>query len=214
MGMAMKRKADRVFPSDERMGQCGKILPVVYRAGEEASHFYRVTGGRVMLTATKRDGKIVCLGVVLPGGYFGFQSLRPEPGKFRETAHVLDQGAEITELDAAGIRESSTVANLAIGALLESQDFIGIVSSQVLVSQKLTGLLIFLAQSGSQEGNRILMPPLTHYVLAVILGTTREVVSVAMKKLARKKLLGYDRKGIWLFMEGLDKLGIIAGNRE
>jgi CRP-like cAMP-binding protein len=178
---------------------------VIYRAGDRAEALYRLERGLVRIVEILPDGRQLTLRHVLPGDYFGEESLSER--NYRYTAEALTEAA----IDALVPRELSLEELRHVASSLASQ------MSQMhayethlqwgeLKSRICRYLLYLAATAAHGQDERGLYVTASHEEIADATASTRESVSKLLSDLRHEGLLETGYRKIYL----LDHRGLEA----
>lgn len=195
-----RRCAERVY----RKGQ------VIFAVGDAPDALYLLREGWVKLRLLSREGRESIVQMFRPGDVFGEILLA-----------VPERAFEAVALDRVG---AAVLSRSQLLALLQSvplfgMNFIRLLSARLAETrQELAAfghagaarrLARALLRLGEQEGEatpdgRVRLPrPVTHETLGNLIGTSRETVSMQMRRFARAGLLGYAGRHLLLRTERL-----------
>ncbi|WP_457638482.1 helix-turn-helix domain-containing protein [Oceanithermus sp.] len=194
--------------------------PLAFKAGETIlrpsdsvpqRQVYQVISGYVRILCTDKNGDILVLRHVAPGGYFGEESL--VDGKRRYSAEaVIETKIQIIDTRKLNANRSGQLAADLIKAIGETYTYIQRISSQRLRNRLAAALLELasspLAQRDSRGQTTILI---THDELAATIGSVRETTTRTIGELVKLGLVrsGYGRLRL-LDLEGLSELAELS----
>ena len=172
--------------------------------GEPPRTFLLVGAGRVKLERLRGE-RALPLGHRGPGQMVGETALGGSPNA-TESAWVLD------EVQALAIPISALRAQLAADAPLRAAVAAALVQQHRALEQRIEALLLhgvesrlaaFLLDASARwgrlhEGGDVLAASFTHAEIALLIGSTRETVTLILGKLRREGLLAFDRRRIVL----------------
>jgi CRP-like cAMP-binding protein len=177
---------------------------VIAAQGEPPRSFLLIGAGRINLERTHGE-RVLPLGHRGPGQMVGEMSLGNFPTA-AESARVLD------DVDALAIPVATMRAHLAVDARLRVAVAAAIVRQHRALERRIEGLLLhtvetrlvlFLLDAAGRwgrlhEAGDVITAPFTHAEIALLIGSTRETVTLILGKLKRDGLLAFDRRRIVL----------------
>jgi len=186
-----------------------KAGETILQPGRPASprRIYRVVSGLVRILRSDARGNLLVLRHVLPGSYFGEESLTGEDRDYHAEAVIETriQPIEVRKMDA--VTTDELAADL-INAIGQTYTYIQRISSQRL-RNRLAAALLELAQTplAQRDSRGQVLIRITHDELAAVIGSVRETTTKAIRELAQDGLIepGYARLRL-LDLEGLKKL--------
>lgn len=168
---------------------------VIYRPGEPARHVYCVLDGVVSLSLLGSDGRVVELGLLTRGEFFGETAL--VRGWQRVSQAIALRDSRIGRVDVQTLVAQvcglpwATFAGLA-EVVLKPLFLVSLRRSLFLVEELQDRVaLALLEYAGRPEARRargLLPAPLTHEELAAVVGGSRPRVSLALKALEKAGL--------------------------
>lgn len=189
----------------------------IAQQGEAAKCLFLIGSGRVKLERTNGD-RLFAIGHRGPGETVGETALAGNPHA-TESAVVLDD-ADMLGLPVAGLRKLITldegVRKAAVGILVETR----LAAEQRLESLLLRGvearLVDFLLASVKRWGEQhaageMISAPFTHADIALLVGSTRETVTLVLGKLKRAGLIDLEKRRI--VVRDRDALGQLREGR-
>jgi CRP/FNR family transcriptional regulator len=182
---------------------------VIFGPDQPSAHLYLVIDGRVKVSRLAGEDHEVVLDIYLPDEFFGesaFVSVaRPEKAVALENTQVMMwSAAEIEECIDKRPRLGLAIVQMVVRRTLDFRYRLESLSSDSVSCRVARSLVRFSERLGRQlEDGSVLMPPLTHGLLAQYVGTSREIVTLYMTQFRRKGFLLYSRKGIILFRGSL-----------
>jgi CRP/FNR family transcriptional regulator, cyclic AMP receptor protein len=199
--------ADLPGPSREAVLDLGRLERVPRRhrlaeQGEPPRGLFLIGTGRVKVERFT-DARAFPLGHRGPGQLVGETAVAGAPGS-TETATVLDD-VEGLSLPIAGFRKL-----LAYDAAVRAAMAAALVHIHQDTEARLVGLLLhgvetrlvrFLLDAGARwgrphEGGELISAPFTHADMAILIGSTRETVTLLLGKLKRDGLISFDRRRV------------------
>jgi CRP-like cAMP-binding protein len=172
--------------------------------GEPPRSFVLIGSGRVKLER-RSGGHALALGHRGPGQMVG-ETAVGGAGLATETAIVVD------DLEALAFPIAALRARLAVDAPLRAALAAAIVRQHRATERRLEGLLLhsvearlgaFLLEAAERWGQphpdgQVITAAFTHAEIALLIGSTRETVTLVLGKLKREGVLGFDRRRIIL----------------
>ncbi len=174
---------------------------VLYRAGDRADTVYRVVHGLVKLAIDVASGRERILGVAGPGDLIG--ALAPGPALLRESAAALSASVVVTVVprsDAAAFEPA--LFRAAGDRLARLTDVLEDV--ELPVGARLARTLLRLGERFGQlsdSGEIRITLPVTHEILASLVGAARETTTAALGELRSDGLL-VGTRGSYRFRPG------------
>lgn len=170
--------------------------------GEPTRSLLLIGSGRVKVERLRGD-RAVSLGHRGPGHMLGETALAGAPAA-TESASVIDD-VEALAIPLAPLRQ-----RLATDAPLRAALAAAIAKHHRELEQRLMGLLLhgvearlaaFLLDAGARWGRahpegELVTAPFTHAEIALLIGSTRETVTLVLGKLKREGLIGFDRRRV------------------
>lgn len=174
---------------------------IILRAGDVPQGVYCIEKGYVRLYAVSLEGKEFTFFVYKQGDFFPVVwSLRAEPSQYyfqALTTTKLKRASRATFMEFVS-KNPDALLELTQGIVRRSQAALRRMEYLVFGNayQRLSSLLFGLArQFGKKERkNTLLQVPLTHTDLANLLGLTRETISIEIKNLEKKGIVGYRKR--------------------
>ncbi|HUD14653.1 MAG TPA: Crp/Fnr family transcriptional regulator [Terracidiphilus sp.] len=171
-----------------------------FTQGDPADSVFCLQQGRAKVRVVSEKGKQATITLLIPGDFFGEESLTTAPGlrmstamavnrcsafkiKREEMIQVLHQEHEFSDqflsyLLARGMR---TQADL-VDQIFNSSE------------KRLARVLLLMAEDGKPEEPQALIPPITQETLAEMVGTTRSRVSFFMNRFRDLGLISYKNR--------------------
>lgn len=176
---------------------------VLYKPGQEANKVYILMKGLVKVTvhAEKKD---IIKYVIRPGNLFG-ESFLTGDNERRDFAYVMDDNAEVMEIDAQVLlnimRRNFAFAQSLLHFLGERLRYTESQLEKVVLKDSKSRIVEFLHQMGIEHGKRIGFETLvkhnmTHQDIADLTGTSRQMVTAVLNQLKRSNVLYFNRKKI------------------
>lgn len=177
---------------------------MIYEPGEPAEWVYFVIKGVVRVGSVSEDGRELVKNVIYAGEMFGELGVAGI-GARPDYAATFKAGAEVMRLPLDAMRELM-VRNPEIG-----QRLIQKLGARVANSEKRMEQLVFndartriieffhelMRRSGAATGGEIIVTHgFTHQDMANITGTSRQLVTIILNELKKKKILTFDRTTI------------------
>jgi CRP/FNR family transcriptional regulator len=168
---------------------------VLFAEGQSPRGILVLCSGRVKLSTTSREGKILILKVAGPGDVLGLSAVLSGV-YFEATAETVtpcrvnfvarDQFVSfLTRAGEAGLRAARAVSKEYQDACLEIQEILLAPSS----AGKLAKLLLSWADGSADSTEPRVRSMLTHEEMAQMIGASRETVTRVMTQLKRKQLI-------------------------
>lgn len=186
---------------------------VIFSVGDPPDALYLLREGRVKLRLLTPEGQESIVQMFRPGDVFGEILLALPQHAFEAVALEEVRVAVLSRDQLLGLLQSVPLFGMNFIRLLSArlaearQDLASF--GHAGASRRLARTLLRLAaQEGERTpGGRICLPrPVTHETLANLIGTTRETVSVQMRRFARAGLLAYKGRTLLLRTERLQAL--------
>lgn len=183
---------------------------VIYKPDQRSASIYLVIEGRVKVSQVADDGREVVIDIYHPDEYFGESAFLDGPSS-SEQATALERIKVMSWTTSAleemmMLRPRVAVAVLQILAKANS-NFASRIESFIVdsIARRLARSLIRFSESlgTAEDDGSVRMAPFTHELLALYVGTHREIVTVYMNQFRRMGYLRYSRKGIVLYREAL-----------
>lgn len=186
------------FPLDEFLRVSGP--PTTWKEnkhiwqGEFSPGLYMVQSGLVRRYRLIEDGTVLHLGFHVKGECFGesFLTQTPERAVAMEKCELLHwPGSEL--VFRGDLHLMGYLMPLFAQRLIETEERLALMNLKI--QKRLRVALEGLSQKAGIDCDRgIVLPRITHPVLAGIVGTSREIVSTHLNKFKREGLLSYDHK--------------------
>ncbi len=175
----------------------------ILRSGETPQGIYFVDRGYIRLYSTSESGEELTLIIFKPNDFFPIMwAINDTPNEYYleamtnvelyrspkdEFSHFLSSNPDVLFEITQKILER-------FGRILRRMEHLAFGNA----CQKVASILVICAQHFGQKEReaRIIQVPLTHKDIANLIGTTRETVSIEMKKLQRKGIVEHDGKHI------------------
>jgi CRP-like cAMP-binding protein len=186
---------------------------VILRGGDVPQGVYFITKGYVRDYSISKDGEGLTLFIFKSEDFFPMQWVfneRTVPHYFEAMTAVelwrcpKEDFADFIKANPEIFFELISRIMLRLGGLLQRMEYLAFGNAY----QKVASILLICAERfGKKYGRGMLIPvPFKHRDLAMLVGMTRETVSIEMKKLERKGIIGYKKHLIVL--KKMDKLRI------
>jgi CRP/FNR family cyclic AMP-dependent transcriptional regulator len=193
----LDRAALRAFADITREHRYGRGT-VIVSEGDPGDALYIVRSGEVKVVLVSEDGREVILGVLGPGAHFGELSLID--GRPRSAHVIATQTASLLVLRRVDFRRQVEAQPQVAWALLMElsrrlRQADGTIGSLVLldVPGRVARVLVENATPGQPA---TLVKPLTHQVIAHMVGASRETVSRAMSEFQDKGWISVVRRKV------------------
>jgi CRP/FNR family cyclic AMP-dependent transcriptional regulator len=176
---------------------------IIYNPGQPSDKVFLLVRGvvKVTLHAEKKD---IIKYVVRPGGLFGESFLTGDTER-RDFAYVMDDAAELLELDARLLlnlmRRNFAFAQSLLHFLGERLRYTELQLEKVVLKDSKSRIVEFLHQMGLEQGKQVGFETLvkhnmTHQDIADLTGTSRQMVTAVLNQLKRSNILYFNRKKI------------------
>lgn len=189
---------------------------VIFRAGDQPPGIFYLKAGYARVYSFSRSGEELSLILFKPGDIFPVSwAMNPAPiGYFAETMTTAELWRVSRNQFLEFVKDKPEILFELTRRMLER--FLGLMKRmEHLVfgnaRSKVASILLICAERFGKKigGNIVIDVPLTHNDIATLVGMTRETVSIEMKKLELKNLIGYrgkrlivkSRKGLMLESE-------------
>lgn len=170
---------------------------IIFREGESAADVLYLQEGRVKLAATSPQGKEAIVRLVAPGDFFGYQILDGHRRRLVTATAMTESSVIRIELPAMArlLREDRGFSNAFVGHLVQH-----IVSAEETLvdhlfnsSEKRLARILLLLAHFDQKGQpgTLVVPKVTHEVLAQMVGTTRARITYFMTKFRKMGFVDY-----------------------
>jgi CRP-like cAMP-binding protein len=178
---------------------------VIYRAGDRAEALYRLERGLVRIVEILPDGRQLTLRHVLPGDYFGEESLSER--NYRYTAEALTEAAiDALVPSELSLEELRHVASSLASQMSQMHAYETHLQWGELKSRICRYLLYLAATAAHGQDERGLYVTASHEEIADATASTRESVSKLLSDLRHEGLLETGYRKIYL----LDHRGLEA----
>jgi len=176
---------------------------VLYKPGQFATKVYLLLKG-VIKVAVHAEKKDIIKYVVRSGSLFGESCLTGDVQR-RDFAYVMDDFAEVLEMDAAAVlmvmKCNFGFAQSLLHILGERLRYTETQLEKVVLKDSKSRILEYLHQMGMEQGKRIGFETLvkhnmTHQDIADLTGTSRQMVTAVLNQLKRSNVLYFNRKKI------------------
>jgi len=170
---------------------------IVFSEGEKASDILFLQSGRVKLAATSPQGKEAIVRLVAPGDFFGYQVLDGYRTRLA-TATAMTESS-VLRIDGAVmfrlLREDPVFSAAFVGHLVQQLVSVEetLVDHLFNSSEKRLARVLLLLAHFDQKGQpgTLVVPSVTHEVLAQMVGTTRARVTYFMTKFRKMGFVDY-----------------------
>jgi len=176
---------------------------VLYKPGQSAGKVFLLLKG-VVKVAVHAEKKDIIKYVVRPGSVFGESCLTGDVQR-RDFAYVMDDHAEVLELEAAAVitamKNNFGFAQSLLHFLGDRLRYTENQLENVVLKDSKSRIMEFLHQMGIEQGRRVGFETLvkhnmTHQDIADLTGTSRQMVTAVLNQLKRSNVLYFNRKKI------------------
>lgn len=176
---------------------------VIYKPGQAATKAYFLLRGSIKV-AVHAEKKDIIKYMVRPGMLFGESFLTGENQR-RDFAYVMDDFAEVVELDAQALltimRRNFAFAQSLLHFLGERLRYTEGQLERVVLKDSKSRIVEYLHQMGVEQGRQVGFETLvkhnmTHQDIADLTGTSRQMVTAVLNQLKRSNVLYFNRKKI------------------
>ena len=176
---------------------------VLYKPGQSAGKVFLLLKG-VIKVAVHAEKKDIIKYVVRPGNVFGESCLTGDIQR-RDFAYVMDDHAEVLELEASAVvsamKHNFAFAQSLLHFLGERLRYTENQLENVVLKDSKSRIMEFLHQMGIEQGRRVGFETLvkhnmTHQDIADLTGTSRQMVTAVLNQLKRSNVLYFNRKKI------------------
>jgi CRP/FNR family cyclic AMP-dependent transcriptional regulator len=176
---------------------------IIYRQGAIADAVYYLREGRIRLSVASVRGKEVTIAILEPGSFFGEGCLI---GLGRSASAIAMVQSEVMRLNQRemkrALHEDTTFAEAFLHHVLARNSRIedDLIDQLFNSSEKrLARTLLLLAHFERKGGPQPITIPISHEILAEIIGTTRPRVSHFMTKFRKLGFISYDGGGLRVY---------------
>ena len=173
---------------------------VILRGGDAPQGVYFIGKGYVRDYSISKDGEELTLIVFKPEDFFPMQWVfndRISQHYFNAMSAVelwrcpKEDFINFIEENPEIFFELTSHITLRLGGIMQRMEYLAFGNAY----EKVASILMICAERfGEKKGKQVLIPfSLTHKDLAMFIGMTRETVSIEVKKLERKGIIGYKR---------------------
>src|ERR1035438_7946373 len=168
-----------------------------FTQGDQADSVIYLQSGRAKLTVVSHEGKEATITLLSPGEFVGEESLATVPGLRLSTAIAVSTCTALKiarEEMIRQLREEPAFADIFYKFLLERtmRTQADLVDQLFNCSEKrLARILLLMAHFGKPGERETCIPPITHEVLAEMIGTTRSRVSFFMNRFRKLGFIDY-----------------------
>ena len=200
---AVLNRDERILLSQHALTQTFTRHQVIYKPGQTASKVYILLKGTIKV-AIHSEKKDIIKYFVRPGGLFGESYLTGETQR-RDFAYVMDNSAEVLELDAQTVlkimQNNFAFAQSLLHFLGERLRYTETQLEKVVLKDSKSRIMEYLHQMGTEYGKQIgyetlVKHNLTHQDIADLTGTSRQMVTAVLNQLKRSNVLYFNRKKI------------------
>jgi CRP/FNR family transcriptional regulator, cyclic AMP receptor protein len=171
-----------------------------FTQGDPADSVFCLQQGRAKVRVVSGKGKQATITLLIPGDFFGEESLTTAPGLRMSTAMAVNRCTAFKIKREEMIRvlhQEHDFSDRFLSYLLAR----GMRTQADLVDQifnssekRLARVLLLMAEEGKPEEPQALIPPITQETLAEIVGTTRSRVSFFMNRFRDLGLISYKNR--------------------
>jgi CRP-like cAMP-binding protein len=168
-----------------------------FTQGDQADSVFYLLSGRAKLTVVSQEGKEATITLLSPGEFVGEESLTTVPGLRLSTATAVSTCAALKITREEMIRqlhEEPAFADIFFKFLLgrSMRTQADLVDQLFNFSEKRLARILLLMAHFDKPGEReTCIPPITHEVLAEMVGTTRSRVSFFMNRFRKLGFIDY-----------------------
>ena len=176
---------------------------LIFTEGESADSVYYVQKGRVKISALSDDGREAVLGLAGNGDFVGELAL--VNGGFRESTTSALTECQLLRISLAEMRrllceEQAFSQFFTFAALMKNRQLQKALADQLFdhSEKRLARTLLSLAGMKDLVKMEIIVPRITHQILAEMVGTTRPRVSFFMNRFKQRRLIEYKGKELYV----------------
>jgi CRP-like cAMP-binding protein len=168
-----------------------------FTQGDPADSVFCLKQGRAKVTVVSTGGKQATIGLLLPGDFFGEESLTVEPGFRAATTTAVNTCAALNigrdEMIRVMHREPAFADQFLSFLLARNMRTQADLVDQLLNTseKRLARTLLLMAEVEKPNEARTYIPPITQETLAEMVGTTRSRVSFFMNRFRNLGLIDY-----------------------
>lgn len=177
---------------------------IIYWQGKQNNKFYLLLEGRVEISSVNVDGRKRIVSIHEPRCFFGETILDGFPNVLTATCLTAVKAAELDKNDIIHFDKQLLLA-IIYSMSWKSRILINVLGDQTFdeVENRVQDLLLGLSDKfGKADENKVVVNlPLTHQLIADIVGSSRVRVSQTLGSMAKKRKLSMNRKYFTLFMD-------------
>ena len=191
---------------------------ILYYEGQAPTRVYLLSSGKIKISVSTSEGRLVLVRIVEPGEMFGLSAALTGM-EHRSTAQTLEASEVASMPKKAFVDEQSKdpAAFSKITRQISSNyrsalKLISLLSSRDPVRVRLARLFITWVPSRYRDGNTVtLRHSFTHEQIGEMIGTTRETVTRCLSELSQENLVTLNRGRV--FVHDIDGLRCVASAR-
>ena len=201
----MDAKSDKLFDPAAFLSSVGLGRRVVelepeqsfFAQGDPADFVFCLQRGRAKLSVVSEKGKQATITLLVPGDFFGEESLGIKPGLHAATATAVNSSSAIKigreEMIRLMQREHDFSHRFLSYLLARSMRTQADLVDQIFNSseKRLARTLLLMAEVARPDEPQTVIPPVTQEMLAEMIGTTRSRVSFFMNRFRNLGLITY-----------------------
>jgi CRP-like cAMP-binding protein len=171
-----------------------------FSQGDPADSVFYLRQGRVKLSVVSVNGKLATISLLVPGDFFGEESLETGAGQRAATVIAVNRCIavkikrdEMIRLLHQKHRFSDHFLSYLVGRSRRTQADL---ADQIVNSseKRLARALLLMSEMGNPEDAQAMIPPITQETLAEIVGTTRSRISFFMNRFRDLGLISYKER--------------------
>lgn len=182
---------------------------IIYGPGLPTNHLYMIVTGAVKLSGMSESGDEVLVDIIRPEEIFGQPGFLPSTNSYEQATALAS--ATLMSWPVSALEEIMARRPRLAVALLQifaqrSADLtqrMESLSNDNVERRLIRSLLHFSHRLGTAQGGDVHLMPLTHYLLARHIGTSREIVSHYMNRFRDRGYLRYSRQEIVINRDAL-----------
>jgi CRP-like cAMP-binding protein len=170
---------------------------VFFSQGSSADCVFYLQSGRARLTVDARDGKVATVMLLVPGDFFGEESLAGADQIYLTSAAAITECTAIRlerdEMSDAMHREDALSAYFMNFLLTRIMRVRSDLVDQLFNSteKRLARILLLMADRDRPDDSVVVLPKITQETLADLIGTTRSQVSLFMNRFRSQGVVAY-----------------------
>jgi len=171
-----------------------------FSQGDLADSIFCLQQGRAKISVVSGKGKQATVTLLVPGDFFGEESLGTNAGLRMATATAMNKSTAFKikreEMISVLHREHDFSDRFLSYLLARGMRTQADLVDQIFNSseKRLARALLLMAEGGKPEETQAMIPPITHETLAEIIGTTRSRVSFFMNRFRDLGLITYKNR--------------------